>query len=148
MYYLDSSAWVKRYGDEQGSAIVGALFENGSRLACSVLGLVEVHAALARRVKRGDLSENDFLQLTIEIRMDWQSFYQLPVFPEVASSAVILAREEALRGMDALHLASAIYLSKLENEIDFALICSDVELNEAAQRRGLRVIDPSTEAEF
>jgi hypothetical protein len=75
-------------------------------------------------------------------------FYQLPVFPQVTSSAVMLAREEALRGMDALHLASAIYLSELQNELDFTLVGSDVELNAVAQRRGLRVIDPSRQADF
>jgi predicted nucleic acid-binding protein len=148
VYYLDSSAWIKRYLHEDGSSFVTRLFRSKEHLACSILGLVEVNATVARRVKRGDLSEDDFSQLSIEIRMDWQLFYQLPVFPQVTSSAVMLAREEALRGMDALHLASAIYLSELQNELDFTLVGSDVELNAVAQRRGLRVIDPSRQADF
>jgi hypothetical protein len=64
----------------------------------------------------------------------------------VLNSAVTLAQKEALRGMDALHLASAIFLNTVQNDRDFALVGSDAELNIAARRLGLRVIDPVEEA--
>jgi predicted nucleic acid-binding protein len=49
MYYLDSSAWMKRYLFETGSPFVTRVFDNGEHLACSMLGIVEVNATLARR---------------------------------------------------------------------------------------------------
>ena len=57
VYYLDSSAWVKRYVFEVGSDFVGNLFSRKESLACSALGLVEITATLARKRKAGDLGE-------------------------------------------------------------------------------------------
>jgi hypothetical protein len=38
LYYLDSSAWVKRYFEERGSAWVDDLFEQDHLLSCSIPG--------------------------------------------------------------------------------------------------------------
>jgi predicted nucleic acid-binding protein len=51
-YYLDSSAWVKRYYQESGTTWVQSLFEHNQVLACASLGLVEVMATLARKCKQ------------------------------------------------------------------------------------------------
>jgi len=53
LYYLDSSAWVKRYFEERGSAWVDGLFEQEHLLSCSTLGLVEVRATAARKCAGG-----------------------------------------------------------------------------------------------
>jgi predicted nucleic acid-binding protein len=53
LYYLDASAWVKRYQQEQGSTWVEQLLRSDAHLACSALGLVEVCAALGRRRRGG-----------------------------------------------------------------------------------------------
>jgi hypothetical protein len=52
-YYLDSSAWVKRYFEETGSDWVDSLFEGGHLLSCSTLGLIEVMATAARKRAAG-----------------------------------------------------------------------------------------------
>ena len=49
--YLDSSAWVKRYVQEAGTAWVNELFESDEPLACATLGFVEVCAVLARKAR-------------------------------------------------------------------------------------------------
>ena len=46
LYYLDSSAWVKRYFDEAGSGQVRNLFAQHEILGCSPLGLIEPHARM------------------------------------------------------------------------------------------------------
>jgi predicted nucleic acid-binding protein len=137
---------MKRYLFEAGTSFVTRLFDNGKHLACSMLGIVEVCATLARRQKSGDLSGYDFMRLTAQARRDWQLFYQVPLSAPVLNSAVTLAQNEALRGMDAIHLASAIFLNAIQNDQDFALVGSDAELNTAARRLGLRVINPVDEA--
>lgn len=50
-YYLDASAWVKRYYWETGTTWVQSPFARGSTVACASLGLVEVMATLARKAK-------------------------------------------------------------------------------------------------
>lgn len=50
-YYLDASAWVKRYYQETGTTWVRDLFSSNHVMACASLGLIEVMATLARKCK-------------------------------------------------------------------------------------------------
>jgi hypothetical protein len=66
----------------------------------------------------------------------------------VIARAVLLAEQHALRGYDALQLASAVelYAAFVAGGLaPVTLISSDVELNAAARLEGLNVIDPSTQ---
>jgi predicted nucleic acid-binding protein len=54
-YYLDSSAWVKRYYKEHGSDWVQGLFANDQTFACATLGVIEIFATLARKRKASSL---------------------------------------------------------------------------------------------
>jgi predicted nucleic acid-binding protein len=49
LFYLDSSAWLKRYFLEPGSDWMTRLFQSGNLMASSVLGHIEVASALARQ---------------------------------------------------------------------------------------------------
>jgi predicted nucleic acid-binding protein len=55
IYFLDASALVKRYIQEEGRDVVRPLFRR--RVAASAISGVEVPAALFRRAPEGDLSE-------------------------------------------------------------------------------------------
>ena len=48
-YYLDSSAWMKRYYQEHGSERVAELFDQQETMACATLGVIEIAATLARK---------------------------------------------------------------------------------------------------
>jgi predicted nucleic acid-binding protein len=54
-YYLDASAWVKRYYEEPGTRWVQELFAQNPTIACATLGLIEVMATLARKQKARDI---------------------------------------------------------------------------------------------
>lgn len=54
-YYLDASAWVKRYYLETGTSWLQALFDAAPTVACASLGLVEVMATLARKHKAEEI---------------------------------------------------------------------------------------------
>jgi hypothetical protein len=60
-----------------------------------------------------------------------------------------LARNMALRGADAVHLASALVLQRrfADAEDRLVFVASDRELKEAAQASGLAVIDPEAQAQ-
>ncbi len=148
VYYLDSSAWVKRYVSETGSSFVSQLFSRDERLASSTLGLVEITATLARKRKAGALQETELFLLLQRSRGDWQRFYQVPLLSAVVDSALEFARNDALRGADALHLASAVLLKTFLSQQgkELAWVGSDAELNTAAQRLGLSVLNPHEKA--
>jgi len=69
-YYLDASAWVKRYYLERGTSWMQSLFAGAPTLACASLGLVEVIATLARKRKAKEIDSMAFEQKAQEIEED------------------------------------------------------------------------------
>ena len=148
LFYLDSSAWLKRYFHEPGSEWVMRLFGRGDPLASSVLGYIEVASALARQQVSRNLDEDKLSRLQQQLEEDWGDLTGLSVTEEVVRSAVRLARSHKLRGADAIHLASALGVSDaLSGTGDsLILVASDEELLAAAQQVGLTVENPTIAA--
>jgi len=144
VYYLDSSAWVKRYCQEPGSAWVTRLFAQTPTLACSTLGVIEVTAALSRKAKAGELDAAACQAKLALAGRDWAGFMALELTAEILERARQAACDRALRAADAIHLAATLVLRS-----DFAepgdgvvLITSDHELGSAALAEGIPVVDP------
>jgi hypothetical protein len=71
-YFLDSSALVKRYVPEMGSAWMQAIADaaTGNLLIISRLTWVEVLSALARRQREGSLNAADVNLIIQQFRFD------------------------------------------------------------------------------
>ena len=76
-YYLDASAWIKRYYKEMGTDWVQDLFAQNRTMACASLGLVEIMATLARKRKAREISQNRLEQKAQELEEDWECFVQV-----------------------------------------------------------------------
>jgi predicted nucleic acid-binding protein len=145
LYYLDASAWVKRYQQEQGTEWVEQLLRSNAYIACSVLGVVEVSAVLGRRVRGGGLMEQSTLQSLVTIvQIDWQRFLQIDIHSPVIDQSFAIIENYYLRGADAVHLASALSLVHYCLLSDTVIVAaSDEELLGAASEAGLNVINPA-----
>ena len=79
-----------------------------------------------------------------ELEEDWARFIQIQLTTETMDLAKDLARNMALRGADAVHLASALVLQRrfADAEDRLVFVASDRELKEAAQSSGIAIIDP------
>ena len=146
-YYLDASAWVKRYYQEIGTRWLGDLFSQHPTFVGSTLGLIEVIATLARKQKSREISSSSFEQKVHELEEDWGHFIQIQLTVEAVGIAKETAKDFALRGADAIHLASALMLQRRftgEND-KLTFVTSDHELKEAAQSAGIAVTDPHEE---
>jgi predicted nucleic acid-binding protein len=143
-YYLDASAWVKRHYREPGTRWVQELFAQNPTIACASLGLIEVTATLAQKRKAREIDPLSFEQKVQELAEDWRGFIQIQLTTETVDLAQDLARNMALHGADAVHLASALVLQRRFADVEDRLIfvASDRELKEAARSSGLDVIDP------
>jgi uncharacterized protein len=143
-YYLDASAWVKRYYWEPGTRWVQDLFAQNPAITRASPGLIEVMATLARKRKARDIDLLAFEQKVQELEEDWARFIQIQLTTETMDLAKDLARNMALCGGDAVHLASALVLRKrfADAEDRLIFVASDRELKEAAESSGLAVIDP------
>ena len=149
-YFLDSSALVKRYATETGSAWVENLTDprSGNRIYVAAITHVEVIAAIARKKKGLLLSATDAAAAIGRFENDLQT--DLRVFdltPNVITMAARLAEKHALRGYDAVQLAVALEINAARTArrlTGLMLISSDVELNTAAQSEQLLTDDPNS----
>jgi len=143
-YYLDASAWVKRYYRESGTDLVQGLFGTEHKLACASLGFVEVMATLARKRKTRGIDPAAFEQKSVELESDWERFIQIQLSAEAVDLAKVMARRLFLRGADAVHLASALILQErfVDEDDRLVLVTSDRELREAGEISGLIVMNP------
>ena len=108
--YFETSAIMKLVVSEEGSDAAGAVWDGSDFLITSRLSYAEARAALAaaRRAKR--LSEKELQDAKTSLERRFQEIDLIEVTSEVARSAGDLAERHALRGYDAVHLASALAL--------------------------------------
>lgn len=144
IYYLDASAWVKRYYQEVGTQWVQGLFIRGETIGCATLGMIEVIATLSRKHKAREITAFQFKQKAQELEDDWKRFIQIQMTSEVVDNAKELTKKLALRGSDAIHLSSALLLQRrfLGKDDRLIIVTSDYELKKAAKSTGLTDIDP------
>ncbi len=135
--YLDTSAVVKLYATEPGSAETERLVTASRQVASSLIAYAETRAALARKFRMRQMKQNEFNARKDEFELHWAGFFKLPVDARVVRLAGELAERFGLRGYDAIHLATADQLYRQTRSIRFA--CFDSALNAAASRLGLKV---------
>lgn len=110
--YLDTSALVKLYVEEEGSAQVREYVGKALLVATSKVAYAEARAAFARCRREGLLSESAYRKVVANLDADWPSYYILELTDAVVREAGELAERCALRGFDSVHLSSVLILSK------------------------------------
>jgi predicted nucleic acid-binding protein len=147
-YFFESSAIVKRYVTERGTAWVKGLADPASGNLVHLVELtgVEVISAIARRVRGGSLTTAAAGPLCAQFRAEYaQDFHIVLLTPALISSAMDLAETHALRGSDAVQLAAALEMDGRSRALGntLTLVSADLELNSAATDGGLTVEDPN-----
>lgn len=100
---------------------------------------VEARAALARKLRERGLSRTDYRSLVDDLNGDWEDYFIVDVSDSVVKFAGGLAEKHALRGADAVHLASALSLRKQAGE-SVRFLCFDGRLTIAARKEGLGIL--------
>ncbi len=131
--FFDSSAFIKRFIQEQGSAEVDEYCQQASMLGLSIICLPEIMSALNRKVREENLSTEDYLNLKGQIAEDIKDVQIINLVPEVVESSITLLERNMLRSLDALHLSCAIIWNA---EL---FISSDKRQIQAAENSGLQV---------
>jgi predicted nucleic acid-binding protein len=126
-FYLDASAFVKRYTVELGSAAVSLLVEDllparPTRLLTSWLGFLEIVAVLNRHRNDGRFTD------------------------DVAARALNLVMRHNLNASDALYLRQMLdWQAGCDPQTDaLASIAADERLLRAAQAEGITTFNPET----
>jgi predicted nucleic acid-binding protein len=135
--YLDTSALVKLLIVEDGSvALADAL--TGVPVCTSRASYVEARAAIARRERDASVPWAACAAARLQLQADWPAYTVIELSPGLAEKAAEFAETFALRGFDAIQLASAdlVRSSKPEAVSFFAF---DRRLNRAARLLGLEL---------
>ena len=98
-YYLDASAWIKRYYQESGTAWIQKFFAKNESKACASLGLIEVISTLARKKKAREIDANFFEQKALEVDTDWMRFIQIKLTDEVVDIAKSLPKNSPFEAL-------------------------------------------------
>jgi uncharacterized protein len=135
LVYFDASALVKLVIDEDGSELAARLWDRCDAALSSRLAYVEVWSALAASGRNKDLSEADLVAALTAFDRFWGSVRAVELTEAVQLRAGQLARDLALRGADATHLASALVVGHPQ----LLMAVWDRRLAAAAQASGLAV---------
>ena len=149
-YFFDSSALVKRYISEIGSAWVMGITAPAAGNSIHLVRITgaEVVSAITRVGRSGGISVAEATNAISDFRHDFANDYRISeVTPALVRQAMALAETHALRGYDAVQLAAALELNT--RRLNFGLpavtlVSADVALNAAAIAEGLTVEDPNS----
>ena len=149
VFYLDTSALVKRYVRETGTAWSRALTDpgTGNTIIMAELGMVEAAAAIAanHRAPRGiSLHERD-VAVRLLVQHCAAEYELVPVNRAILDRALLLTQLHRLRGYDAVHLASALAANAVlisAGSPPVTLVAADRDLRAAAAIEGLPVDNP------
>ena len=137
--YFDTTALIKRYVSEKGSARVVSLLRRHDLLS-SAITPVEVMSALCRRKRNGELSDKDFAATLGRVQGERIRWELVEVGQTVLSRAEeIVQGIVPIRSMDAIHVASLVtFQTASGTRIPF--VTGDDRQREAAACMGLDIV--------
>lgn len=148
LFYLETSALVKRYKAEKGSEVVDLLFDRKSddgRLVTSFLAVIEVTGMAVRLRKNGTLTDRGLSELLARFTEDPLQVVELfPVNQFIMGQAVRMAEKHGLRAADSIHLATMAELDRTAKAAGVKLLAVAVDraVREAAEGEGIVVLNP------
>ena len=133
LVFFDTSAFVKRYVNESGTDKVMAWCDRAAEIGLSGIALPEIISVFCRLQREGKITDGQYRQLKSLLMADIEDSVLCDLTPLVLSQAILSLENNVLRGMDALHIGSAVALKA------DVFISSDKRQCEAAGLAGLQV---------
>ena len=133
-YFIESSAFIKRYKSEDGSHVVNNLFNNSNKLFCLNLAIMEIRKVfyrlwkypLQQDVSRGiQISEEEFRNLESRFAADLSIIQRIEFTEEMVRRSTEIINEVWVPNVfDLAHLTA--YMVTKEQFDDIIFVCSDV----------------------
>lgn len=139
--YLDSSALVKCFVDEEGSQEILAAIAGANDCYTHLVAYAEVRAALARALRMGRATPEQLELHKTELAGMWQALGIVVPDEALIRHAGDLAERFGLRGYDSVHLSAAHALaSRLDPAVEYRFAAFDKALLGAARALGLSTL--------
>lgn len=137
--YFDTSSLVKLVLAEDGSREAQRAWDEAGARVASVALIAESRAAVAAARRAGRVDSRCYSSVVGDLAGLWQQIDGIVLTEELAVRAGELADACALRGYDAIHLASA---EAILDDGD-VMVVSDTRLAEAAASIGVEALVPA-----
>lgn len=134
--YCDTSALVKLYILEDGSAELKARAQEAEAVAVCRIAWAEAYAALSRRAREVPEDAALIQQAKAALALDWPHFLILEITQALVERAGDYADTFALRGYDSVQLAAAFETGRI-SQVPIFFACFDTRLNKAAKLLGM-----------
>lgn len=132
--YFDTSAMVKLFLREPGTETVRDLWEGAADRVTSVATYPEARSAIASAVRSGRIGPERGDGAVFELGVRYSTMSVVMLDELLALEAGDLAQRHALRGYDAVHLASALSVGEA------LMVTWDAELVRASEDSDLAVV--------
>lgn len=143
MIYWDASALVKKYFREDGSGAVLDRLKGDPVAATSALSYAEIHAVFARKRRERGAAPGALQRRAQSFDGDWESLIVVRIGDALLPMVRDVLGRHPLRGADAVHLASALFLARQTRTPALCFACADERLLEAAAAEGLGAWNPA-----
>jgi predicted nucleic acid-binding protein len=107
--YFDTSALVKNYFQEAGSARVRELLE-AYEFVSSALAPIELHSAVRRRHQQGEMTRANYHAMVARVKQDRLYWQLVEPVPQVLTKAEEIVASHNVRTLDAIHIASTLVI--------------------------------------
>lgn len=146
-YFFDSSALLKRYVPEVGTAWIQCITDAQNLLIVAHIAWVEISSAVARRQREGSISNIQANQVLAAFCTHWNTQYFIVAINNTdIDLAGQLVNQYPLRAYDAVQLAAALSLQRQlspPNVASFTFLTADTRLLAIAQIENLLADDPN-----
>jgi uncharacterized protein len=126
--FLDTSSLVKRYIQEQGSALADEIFISSDSLYVSSITQIELTSALTRRLFEKSIADKAYTDALKTFRSELKYFEIVPFNAQIEKYAIKIIEKRGMKTLDAIQLSSAI-----ESNTD-QFVTSDKRLFEIASK--------------
>lgn len=139
-YFLDTSALVKRYHQEIGTDVIDSIFDSEDRIiVISNISISEFVSAINRKKNENEITQDDLDVVLSKFYADvMEELTVIGIGDSHITSSIELVLGHNLKALDSLQLATALEL----NELDTTFVSADDKLCEAAEKEGLRIVNP------
>jgi hypothetical protein len=150
IYYVDTSALVKRYLNETGSQWLRRIFlavNNARDVFIMAITGVEMSAALARKLRLGEIFQSVYQSALDQFEKDFRCRYsRIRVTYAVVARAMDVTKRRPLRAYDAIQLAGALELKtriQAVSRLNVTFLSADNTPCQVAALEGLLVENPN-----
>ena len=138
--YLDTSAWLKLYIEEDGSELVKQTVTEAEQICTHLIAYTELRSALARAERENRIEPSQKMIIIEAMEKDWLTLNIVQPVETLIRRAGLLCDQFGLRGFDSIHLAAAEAIN-LQTMPQMTLFASfDRKLNKAAFALGMSIL--------